>query len=100
MTTIQPHLVLSPRGRLYFDVALDGDMLHAAFARSSAHGLIALAACRGAGSALTAEAAFWREFAQTYLSELARTPRDEGTPTLPNVAMPPELGMDFALRIP
>ena len=100
MTNILPQLVLSPHGRLYFDGANSSGSLHTAFAEGSAQGLIALAAWHGAGSALAPEPAFWREFAKAYLSELARTPHEEGMPTLPAVPMPPALGMDLALRIP
>ncbi|MCL4506218.1 MAG: hypothetical protein M1434_07170 [Chloroflexi bacterium] len=100
MTSTPPQLVLSPHGRLYFNDAISDDSLCAAFAEGSAQGLIALAACRGADSALAAELAFWREFAQAYLSELARTPQDEGAQTLPGMPMPPALGADFTLRIP
>ena len=102
MTSTQPQLVLSPRGRLYLDGAAGDDSLRDAFAEGSAQGLIALAACRGAGSALTAELAFWREFAESYLAELVRTPQDDGggALTLPGVPMPPALGEEFTLRIP
>lgn len=92
-------LVLSPQGRLYFDDSNADDLLHHAFSASNAQGLIALAAWHGAESSLTAEWAFWRGFAKTYLSELARKPLDD-TKALPDVPMPPALGMELALRIP
>lgn len=100
MTDAQPQFVLSPHGRLYFYDANSDDVLHVAFAEGNAQGLISLASWRGAGAAMHAELAFWREFTQAYLSELARTPLDEGGSTLPAVPMPPAHGMDFALRIP
>ena len=101
-------LTLSPHGRLYIEsgnandasTAWPDEPLQAGFAASSAHGLLALAAYRGAASSWPAEFAFWREFAQAFLAELARTPEDAVVGDEPNLPMPPQLGLDYTLRIP
>ena len=100
---------LSPHGRLFVeDAATDaadsaalsaeaGALIDAAFAESSARGLLALAARRGEAARWPVEFAFWREFADAYLTALAHTP-DESVAS--EVAMPAELAFDFTLRIP
>ena len=95
---------LSPHGRLFLDGTAEaaafsadtGALLEAAFAKSSARGLLALAARRGESSRWPAEFAFWREFADAYLTALAHAPDASGGA----VAMPPELAFNFTLRIP
>jgi len=104
-------LNLSPQGRLYIEGApADADTpsadeaLRVAFAAGSAHGLLALAALHGTTSSWPAEFAFWREFAQAFLAELARTPEDAAASAaanaVPDLPMPPQLGLDYTLRIP
>ena len=55
------------------DMALD-DALHEAFATSSAHGLLALAARRCEAQTWPSAWLFWREFVDAYLTALAHTP--------------------------
>ncbi len=111
--TLINKLNLSPHGRLYIETTIADDVaalpdenlrdlrdLRDAFAASNAHGLLALAAHRGVASALPAEFAFWREFARAFLAELARTPQEADVHALPNLPMPPHIGLDYALRIP
>ncbi len=73
-----------------------GALIEAAFAESSARGLLALAARRGESSRWPAEFVFWREFADAYLTALAHAPDASGGA----VAMPPGLAFTFTLRIP
>ncbi len=106
-------LNLSPHGRLYIEsatevtaVAWPDENLRGAFAHSNAHGLLALVTHRGAASALPTEFAFWREFAQAFLAELARTPEESdvtdatGAQNFPSLPMPPHIGLEYTLRIP
>ena len=104
---------LSPHGRLFLQACaqVEGQavaplpdetarFLEAAFAESSAHGLLALATRRGAAAPLPAEWAFWRKFTDTCLTALAHTPDAvEGTGVAP-APMPAEAGFDFTLRMP
>ena len=100
-------LALSPHGRLFLEADAGAESgndlpetLAAAFAESSAGMLLALAARRGQTHAWPAEFAFWREFADAFLAELAHTPEPAaGQPVAP-VAIPPDLGFSLALRIP
>ena len=107
---LAPQLVLSPHGRLFLEHAASPEGVGSlvtpapewaeAFAESSARGLLALAARRGQAANWPLEFSFWREFADAYLTALAHTPESaEGLPA-PEVALPPELGFDFTLRIP
>jgi superfamily II DNA or RNA helicase len=95
-------LILSPHGRLYAEVGYAGieDGTQRAFAEGSAHGLLALVASRTVATGLPTELAFWREFAQAFLSELARAPESADGHMPAELPMPPELGTDFTLRIP
>ena len=97
-------LVLSPQGRLYIeegnDDLMDAASLQAAFGISTAQGLLALAALRGAASALPTELAFWREFAQAFLTDLAHVPQSADLQPPSELPMPPQFGLDFSLRIP
>ena len=105
-------LALSPHGRLFIEIAsteaspggsaapLRDEGLGAAFAVSSAAGLIALAARRNSPDG-PAEVAFWREFAEAFLTALAHSPETTaGAAPAPDTPMPPELGFDLTLRIP
>ena len=104
---------LSPHGRLFLDeseaadaagtVGLSAETMQRigdAFAESSARGLLALAVRRGEGGRWPAEFAFWREFADAYLTALAHTPDSADGQAVPEALMPPDLGFDFTLRIP
>ena len=104
---------LSPHGRLFLDETAGADaaeaaglsvetvrLLAEAFAESSARGLLALAARRGETGRWPIEFAFWREFADAYLTALAHTPDSAEGQAVPEAAMPPDLGFDFTLRIP
>ncbi|MEO8350771.1 MAG: SNF2 helicase-associated domain-containing protein, partial [Chthoniobacteraceae bacterium] len=96
---------LNPRGRVFLDGPDSGadDALESAFARSSAHGLLALAARRGDSGKWPVELSFWREFADAFLTALAHTPDPSGesaAPAQPGTPMPPELGFQCTLRIP
>jgi non-specific serine/threonine protein kinase len=105
-----PHqLVLSPHGRLLLEETSDGaaaDALAAdpawvaAFAESSARGLLALAGQRQDTAAWPAAWAFWREFSAAYLTALAHTPDAPAGQSVTEIAPPPELGFNLALRIP
>jgi non-specific serine/threonine protein kinase len=105
-----PHqFVLSPRGRLLLEelrddapaAALLADpALVAAFAESSAHGLLALAGRRRQSVTWPAAWSFWREFADAYLTTLAHAPETPTGPAEAGLAPPPELGFSLALRIP
>ncbi|MCX6979943.1 MAG: DEAD/DEAH box helicase [Verrucomicrobia bacterium] len=104
---------LSPHGRLFLDeseaadaagtVGLSAETMQRigdAFAESSARGLLALAVRRGEGGRWPAEFAFWREFADAYLTALAHTPDSADGQAVPEALMPPDIGFDFTLRIP
>ena len=106
-------IALSPHGRLFLDETAAADSaatagltaeamqrIGDAFAESSARGLVALAVRQGEGGRWPAEFAFWREFADAYLTALAHTPDSAVGHTVPEAAMPPDLGFDFTLRIP
>ncbi len=96
-------LALSPAGRVYVEASAGGgstmDAFQEAFARSSAEGLLALAAVRGAVPGWPAEAVFWREFANSFLHALAQVPEVEGGAPV-CVAVPEELFFSLTLRIP
>ena len=112
-------LALSPHGRLFVEEASGpagsaanppapggtdafDEAICAAFAESSVRGLLALAAQRGGGARWPAEALFWRDFADRFLTALAHEPESptgEGA-EVPDVRLPPELGFDLTLRIP
>ena len=105
-----PHqLVLSPHGRLLLEETGDGPVADAfaadpawvaAFAESSARGLLALAGqCRDS-LGWPAAWAFWRDFGAAYLTALAHTPDVPTGQPVAEVAAPPELGFSLALRIP
>jgi non-specific serine/threonine protein kinase len=94
-------LALSPHRRLFIDIAGDDEhaaALHEAFARSNAHGLLALAVQRDAGATLSPELAFWRDLARAFLGALAHLPEDDAS----SIAVPMPLALDatLALRIP
>ena len=105
-----PHLIaLSPHGRLMIEetadalgaAALDADAaLVAAFAESSARGLLTLAARRGESDAGPAEWAFWREFADSFLTALAHSPEMTEGQTSPATEPPADLFFALTLRIP
>jgi non-specific serine/threonine protein kinase len=110
-------LVLSPHGRLFVEEtafglqgetsgspveAADGfdpDVV-AAFAGSSARGLLTLAARRGDTAAWPPELLFWRDFADMLLTALAHTPELPGGQMAAATPMPADLGFDLTLRIP
>ena len=98
-------LLITPHGRLLLraapsaDAAPD-DTLHQAFATSSAHGLLALAARRRETQTWPAPWLFWRDFADTYLTALARTPILNDGEDIAEITAPPELCAAFALRVP
>ncbi len=105
-----PHrLTLSPQGRLLLEecsgagassaFAAD-DELTGAFAESSAHGLLALAARRREAGAWPAEGLFWREFADAYLAAMAHAPESADGGDVAEIAPPPELFSGLTLRIP
>ncbi len=108
-----PYLpALSPHGRLYLEETREGSAgafeaeaeeenrsLAEAFAAGSAPGLLALAARRGETGRWPVEFAFWREFADAYLSALAQIPEAADAEAEATV-MPPELGFQCTLRIP
>jgi len=106
--TITHQLALSPQGRLLLEescgdgaVALAADEeLRAAFAESSARGLLALAARRGESGAWPAEWMFWREFADSLLTALAHSPDVADGQAAPETAPPSDLFFHLTLRIP
>ena len=71
-----------------------------AFAESSACGLLALAARRGERGAWPAEFAFWREFADAFLTALAHSPEAADGAARTVTAPPAELCFQLTLRIP
>ncbi len=81
------------------DMALD-DALHEAFATSSAHGLLALAARRREAQTWPSAWLFWREFVDAYLTALAHTPEVGDEEDIAPVVAPPALFSTFALRVP
>lgn len=105
-------LALSPHGRLWLadapgeagagmEMGLEPDAtLARAFAESSAHGLFALAARRQAPGSWPAEFAFWREFAESYLTALAHTPAAADDQHGNEIAPAPGLFFELSLRIP
>ncbi len=105
-----PHrIALSPNGRLLLEERTDADAvraqeadaaLAAAFAESSARGLLALAARRGESGAWTAEWMFWRGFADNFLTALAHSPELTEGQTASATAPPAGLCFDLTLRIP
>jgi superfamily II DNA or RNA helicase len=102
-------LVLSPKGRLLLEesgpdsgalvFSVDAK-LREAFAESSAHGLLSLAARRGESGGWPSELSFWREFADAYLAALAHSPAMPGGKAAAEVAPPAEMFFDLTLRIP
>jgi non-specific serine/threonine protein kinase len=101
-------LVLTAHGRLLLEeVAPDGPSAFPAeagwgeaFAVSSARGLLALATRRGAPGTWPAEFAFWREFADTFLTALAHSPAvAEGQPVAATVP-PADQFFALTLRLP
>jgi len=105
-----PHrIVLSPHGRLLIEESADATarteleadaVLAAAFAESSARGLLALAGRRGESGAWPAEWMFWREFANKFLTALAHSPEVAEGPTAIKTTAPTDLFFDLTLRIP
>ena len=95
-TEPEPEIVFSPHGRLYIDAPVQSEFT-AAFEQGNAQGLLALAKTR---AGLPAPQAYWREFALAFLQTLARTPPSTDGRAPDDLDMPPELGADFALRIP
>ena len=105
-----PHeLVLSPHGRLLLEeTSADATAPSfqaepewvAAFAESSARGLLALAGRRREASTWPAAFVFWREFSESYLAALAHTPEAAAGQSVSIVEPPAGLGFDLALRIP
>ncbi len=101
-----PHdLSLTPHGRLLLratpnaHVAVN-EALHQAFATSSAHGLLALAARRRETHTWPAAWLFWRDFADAYLTALAHTPTVNDGEEIAAIAAPSALFSAFALRVP
>ena len=96
-------LALSPAGRIWVEEAEgNGEGVLAFqpdFSRSSADGLLALAAVRGAISGWSAGAVFWREFANTFLHGLAQVPESDDGAAI-SVPAPDELFFGLPLRIP
>ncbi|HUF61577.1 MAG TPA: DEAD/DEAH box helicase [Verrucomicrobiales bacterium] len=109
-----PYLpALSPHGRLYLEETQQGDAgafaalsaaaspsLEEAFVAGSAPGLLALAVRRGETGRWPVEFAFWREFADAYLTALAQAGDPPEGAEIGEVPMPPELGFESTLRIP
>jgi non-specific serine/threonine protein kinase len=114
-----PHcLVLSPHGRLFVEETVDtagqaanvpasgaggfDEATLAAFAESSARGLLALAARRGEALPWPGEALYWRSFADTFLTTLAHTPEAPGPEGAgaAEAPVPSDLGFELTLRIP
>jgi non-specific serine/threonine protein kinase len=93
-------ITISPHGRLFLDGETSDLAVHEAFARGSAHGLLALASHRHAGVSFPADIAFWREFARTFLAAFAHLPDAGDTTPDVDLPMPPALGLDLTLRIP
>ncbi len=96
-------LALSPAGRIWVEETQGEDegglAFQPGFSRSSADGLLALAAVRGAVPGWSAGAVFWREFANTFLHVLAQVPEsDDGAPI--SVPAPDGLFFGLPLRIP
>lgn len=110
MADLRHQLVLTPHGRLLCEETTTTDfppaecaeipLIQKAFADSSEHGLLALAAWRKASGAWPAEFVFWREFAEAYLTKLAHAPEPAEGQATAEVAPPPELFFDLTLRIP
>ncbi len=96
-------LALSPAGRIWVEET-EGDggdvsAFQADFSRSSADGLLALAAVRDGVPGWSAGAVFWREFANVFLHVLAHVPESEDGAA---ISVPPPDGLFFGLplRIP
>ena len=100
-------LVLNPHGRLLLEeshaagapASFEADAeLRGAFAESSAHGLLALAARSRQAGGWPAEWLFWRGFADAYLAAMAHSPADGGGGA--EIEPPAELYFNLTLRIP
>ena len=76
------------------------DTLTGAFAESSAHGLLALAARRREAGTWPAEWMFWREFADAYLAAMAHAPAAADGGSVAEIAPPPDFFFGLTLRIP
>jgi non-specific serine/threonine protein kinase len=109
MSDVRHQLILTPHGRLLCEAASTADVLTEmveiptvlqAFATSSAHGLLVLAARRKASGAWPAEFVFWREFAEAYLTALAHAPEPAAGQPSAEVAAPADLFFGLTLRIP
>ncbi len=110
MADVHHQLVLTPHGRLLCEELPTTDAppselgeipaILNAFANSSAHGLLALAALRKAGGAWPAEFGFWREFAEAYLTALAHAPEPAEGQVSAEAGPPADLFFDLTLRIP
>jgi SNF2-related domain/SNF2 Helicase protein/Helicase conserved C-terminal domain len=97
-------LLLSPQGHLHTrevtgpdGAALDGlagKRIHAAFAESSAHGLLHLATTE-LQSSLPPAFAFARDFARHYLTRLCKTSTDGDSGAPPSIAPPSETDLAF-----
>ncbi len=91
------NLLLSPSGRINVEDAVEGPRLagedaqrvRAAFAGSSARGLLCLAAVASEPQPAPT-CAYWREFARTYLHALCHTPGIDGDPSRVVLAPAPE----------
>ena len=103
-------VVLSPHGRLFLEepavdaagateLGMDASLIEA-FAKSSVCGLFALASRRGQAGAWPIELAFWREFAQSYLTALAHAPAAADGQIATSIDPPRGLFFDLTLRIP
>lgn len=103
MTNLE--LALSPQGRLLVQSTPEApsasdSALRQAFATSSAHGLLALAAYGRDARTWPSTWSFWREFADSYLTALAHSAGSGADVTIDPVVAPPELCATFALRVP
>jgi len=102
-------IALSPHGRLLLVETADPaatmapdkeTALATAFAASSARGLLALATQRRQAEMCPAGLAFWREFADAYLTALAHTPAAAEGQIPADLTPPAGLFFDLTLRIP
>ena len=110
MAALRHQLILTPHGRLLCEETPTTDApqgewaelpgVQEAFANSSAHGLLALAARRKASGAWPSEFVFWREFAEAYLTTLAHAPEPAEGRVFAEVAPGADLFFGLTLRIP
>jgi non-specific serine/threonine protein kinase len=103
-STMPFELFLTPQGHIHVREVSRGDgaeldgavgkRIHAAFAESPARGLLHLATSELQAS-LPPSFAFVRDFARLYLTQLCRTPSEEGADSIPPILTPSETDLAF-----